>query len=87
MASRAEIGSITEVFNINNNLKHSLSKSEKFPDIISSSECVLDGKKTIFMEPEIHIKRTNQRISYEKYKAEGMKTVNYIATRQREKHY
>ena len=67
------IGNITDVFNINNELKYSLNKIDNFPPRI--------GKNSNMLKQIIE-----NRVEYEKQKEAGMKTVNYIATRQREKH-
>jgi len=86
MVTGVEIGNITEVFNINNKLTYSLTTQDKFPTIIKTSKGIINGKETTLKTNEAYIKRNKERITYEKQKDDGMKIVNYIATRQREKH-
>ena len=86
MSTGVEIGNITEVFNINNKLTYSLTTQDKFPTIIKTSKGIINGKETTLKTNEAYIKRNKERITYEKQKDDGMKIVNYIATRQREKH-
>lgn len=85
LASIVDIGDITEVFNINNKLTFSLSKLEKFPSTILSKKGIVYDKKVTTKTNEQYMLQ-NERYKYEKNKEDGMKIVNYIATRQREKH-
>lgn len=66
-----DVGNITDIFNINNELKYSLTKYDKFHPRIKDET-----------NPNLAI----DRLAYEKQKENGLKIVNYIATRQREKH-
>ena len=70
----AEIGNIVDIYNINNELKFSLDKLELYPDRIKND--------TISY---IKYSKSSRNI-FEKQKQENMKTISYIATRQKQKH-
>ena len=73
-------GNIIEAFNINNKLTYSLTKLDTFPEIIT---------KTIIVDKKVIRDYTgliNLRKAYENKKESGMKVINYIANRQKEKH-
>jgi len=81
------LGDMIDVFNIDNELKYSLIKYDKFPDPIAKPKSVVNGKVTdLSIKPDIKV-HFKSRKNYETEKANGLKVVNYIATRQREKHF
>lgn len=82
------IGNITDVFNINNKLQYSLTKFSLFPPILTHPKSVVNGKIIEHSKTEPYVKNyNNARIKYENDRYNNMKVVNYIASRQREKHF
>ena len=81
------VGNIIDVFNIDNKLEYSLSKQSMFPDFISKPKSIVNNK-IVDLSTEPLMKQFNKtRLSYEKEKNDGLKVVNYIADRQKEKHF
>ena len=84
---KTHIGNIVDVFNIDNEFKYSLTKYDMFPDIISKPKSIVNNKIVDLSDkPSIKL-HAKARKKHEAEKAAGMKIVNYIATRQREKHF
>lgn len=84
VSDNTDIGNITEVFNINNELKYSLSKLDTFPSIIKDQ--TNEKSKDAINYDKIIANNIKYRKEYEKQKESNMKIVNYIAIRQRNKH-
>ena len=78
----SDVGDIINIFNYNNKLKYSLNKLENYPPSISSFKEIVKNKET---SQDIN-KYIKLRKRFEKEKEEGMKTVNFIASRQKQKH-
>lgn len=77
-----EIGDIINVFNSSNKLKYSLNKLENFPNLIKEFKTIKNG-----VEVETNISNfITKRKLFEKEKAAGLKTVSFIASRQKQKH-
>lgn len=77
------IGNIVDVYNINNPLKFSLNSLKLYPSILIDPKYIKNNK---VMDPDYHIPFKKRREQFEKEKATGIKTVNYIAVRQQQKH-
>ena len=87
ISDKTTIGNIVDVFDVNNELKYSLTKYDKFPEIISNPKSIV-GSKIIDLSNNPGVKLLSKvRIEHEAEKNKGMKIVNYIATRQKEKHF
>jgi len=78
-----DVGNIVDVYNINNKMEYSLNKLELYPPILKNpKEIEKNIEKT-----QAHIKEFKiRRCKFEKERDVGMKTVNFIATRQKQKH-
>ena len=76
-----KIGNIIEVFNINNKLTYSLTKLDTFPELITKN--IIIDKKVI----KDYTLLINSRKLHETKKNNGMKIINYIANRQKTKHF
>ena len=76
---------IIDVFNINNKIEFSLTKLEKFPDIITDPKDIINGKITPITD-KYYINSIKERELYEKEKKSNMTVINYISQRQIEKH-
>lgn len=87
LVANQDVGNIVEVYNINNKLQYSLNTSSQFPPELINNQSVVNGK--VINDPKLKQDintHTKSRVAYEQEKMRGMKVVNYIATRQREKH-
>ena len=76
---------IIDAFNINNKIEFSLTKLEKFPDIITDPKDIINGKITPITD-KYYINKIKARELYEKEKKSNMSVINYISQRQIEKH-
>lgn len=85
LIKEGKIGTLTDVFNIDNKIEYSLNKIDKFPETISHTKYIKDNKLIEYVPEKSKIKNNNRK-NYEKKKAKGMHVINYIANRQREKH-
>lgn len=77
-----DTGEIINIFNCNNKLKYSLNKLNKYPPVVSCFKEIINNKE-ISKDNTDFIKL---RKNFEKEKEKGIKTVNFIASRQRQKH-
>jgi hypothetical protein len=79
-----KLGNIIDVFNMDNDLKYSLNMLKNYPPIIKSSKVIVDGKEINTNK----ITRLNvRRKMFEKERMKKMKTIAFIANRQKEKHF
>lgn len=70
-----KIGNITDIYNINNKMEYSLNKMDNYPSFIKETENNKKRKAFIKIRKE-----------FEKNKNNGLKTINFIANRQKQKH-
>lgn len=77
------INNIIDVYNIDNELKYSLDKYDNFPPLIGDPKYIKNGRIKSIESAKNFVKG---RRLFEKEKDKGMKIVNYIATRQKQKH-
>lgn len=78
------MGVVTDVYVYNNEMKYSISKFEKFPEIIKTVK-YYDTNKNIVEIPEVRKIREKNRDEYEKQKIQNLEMVNYIAMRHNQK--
>ena len=78
-----KINKIVDVYNVNNKIKYSLNKLDNYPPILKNPKQIVKNK---IVDETFHKEFMKHRKTYESKKNDGMKVVNYIATRQREKH-
>jgi hypothetical protein len=79
------IGNIVDVFNMDNELKYSLNMLKNYPPILKTHKIPIDGKLTV--SSNIIKNRVKVRKLFEKKRMKNMKTISYIANRQKEKHF
>ena len=79
-----KMGVVTDVYVYNNEMKYSISKFEKFPEIIKTVK-YYDTNKNIVEIPEVRKIREKNRDEYEKQKIQNLEMVNYIAMRHNQK--
>jgi hypothetical protein len=83
LTKNIELGKLIDVYYMNHEIKYSLNTYEEFPPSIKEPKYVDNGKDI----PYKFIKNyTDARKLFEKEKEDGMKVVNFIATRQKQKH-
>lgn len=79
----AKINNIIDVYNSNIQMKYSLNLLELYPPIIKDTKFLENGVEKTPPYMDIFIKN---RKEYEKKKMKGLKVVNFIAVRQKQKH-
>jgi hypothetical protein len=82
-ATNAKIHNIIDVYNINNPMKYSLNSLALYPPVLKSPKYIENGVEKI--QPFVK-KFIEGRKLYEKQNIEGLKVVNFIAVRQKQKH-
>jgi hypothetical protein len=82
-ATNVKIHNIIDVYNINNPMKYSLNSLEMYPPVLKSPKYIENGveKNQPFVKKFIEGRKI-----YEKQNIEGLKVVNFIAVRQKQKH-
>jgi hypothetical protein len=83
LTKNIELGTLIDVYYMNNDIKHSLNTYEEFPPSIKEPKYIEDGKEHIF---KFIKEQAHKRKLFEKEKESGMKTINFIASRQKQKH-
>jgi hypothetical protein len=92
LTGTADIDNIIDIYNINNELKYSLNKYENYPPSVKDPKHIIDGKiisnpyKTTDKKVLNFTKIVNTRLTFEQNKDNGMKLINFIATRQKQKY-
>ena len=83
-ASDVKVHNIIDVYNINNPMKYSLNALDLYPPTLLAPKKLINGVEA---PPKITLKPfIDDRKLYEKKKLSGLKVVNYIAARQKQKH-
>jgi hypothetical protein len=83
LVDNTKIGTIVDVYNINNEMKFSLNKIVNYPHTILSPKEIVKDK---IISENLVKKFIIARKQFETLKNSRMKTVNYIATRQKQKY-
>lgn len=78
-------GTIVDTYIYNNKIKYSLSKYEKFPDLLKYAKYINPQKNTVGEIQFVTDKRKDNRTEYEKQKQRNLDMVSYIATRHSQK--
>ena len=83
LVDNTKIGTIVDVYNINNEIKFSLNKLDNYPHTILTPKEIIKDK----IIPDKNVKNfIVARKEFETLKNSRMKTVNFIATRQKQKY-
>jgi hypothetical protein len=83
LTKNIELGKLIDVYYMNHEIKYSLSTYAEFPPSIKEPKYTEDGKDYSY---KFIKKYTDNRKLFEKEKENGMKIINFIATRQKQKH-
>jgi hypothetical protein len=83
LISNTKLGTIVDVYNINNELKYSLNKADNYPSAIADAKQIINGK---IAPSKVDKNILANRKIFEAKKTTGMKMVNYIAVRQKQKY-
>jgi len=81
----ASMGTITDVYVYNNEMKYSLAKYETFPDILKYVKYYDKKTNKLVSIPQVVEMRKTTRLEYEKQKAHNLEMVMYIAMRHTQK--
>jgi hypothetical protein len=83
LTKNIELGQLIDVYYMNHDIKYSLNTHKQFPPSIKEPKYIEDGKEypVKFLKPF-----EEGRKMFEKEKDNGMKIINYIAIRQKQKH-
>jgi hypothetical protein len=83
LTKNIKLGKLIDVYYMNHEIKYSLNTYAEFPPSIKEPKYIKDDKEYPYKFIKLF---SNNRKLFEKEKENGMKTVNFIATRQKQKH-